>query len=363
MKSFLKFLGSPVSLRRQYYFIFVTVLGIILFFLAGYITYSYQIFQKQVQQKLEFSASSIMEELERGFDDNQTLLKYLGETIVKTSAHEDLESLAKTLTSVGKINVRSLATSFISWANPEGYIHVNSKEGILKQKRTNILTRHYFKTARENPWTTQFSEDCQSLFGVDTVLPTAMGIQSSSGEFLGYLVLGLKLKQLTEQLAKFSDDSDIYFLILDQHYNLAISSHESLKKEFLRESFHLTQQILKKDSKNITFQEMDIEFKVLKSFSRYPFIILTGYKKDKVVKDLIWKLGPSVLEFLVMAYLAVTLLYLFRQKIISPINKIYESCLKVSQGEKNISFPHFNIQELDKMSEGIKIFISRAYSL
>ena len=201
--------------------------------IATYITYNYQNFQKKLQQNLDLSAHSIMEELERGFDDNEALLKYLGEIIAKTQSYQDLNRLSKVQTSTGEFNVRSLATSYVSWATEEGMIIVSGKKGILHDNKQSILTRRYFETGHKTPWKIQFSEVAQSLFSTNTVLPTAMGIQDKSGEFLGYFVLGLRLKPLTEQLEKFTSNPASFFLVLDQHLGLAIAYHDLFLQRLL----------------------------------------------------------------------------------------------------------------------------------
>lgn len=355
MRKFFGYVTSFPSLRKKYYTIFILISLVVLTTIATYITYSYQNFQKKLYYNLETSAQSIMEELERDFDDNEALLKYLGEIIAKTQSYQDLNRLSKVLTSTGEFNIRSLATSYVSWATEEGMIIVSGKKGILHDNKQSILTRRYFETARKTPWKIQFSKVTQSLFSTSTVLPTAMGIQDKSGEFLGYLVLGLRLKLLTEQLKKFTSNAACYFVVLDQHLGLAIASSDILKKDFYQNQSLLKKKILTGTFTPHTFSESGIKFVVLKKFDRYPFYILTGYSSYKASRDLLKKLLPSILEFIIMSLIALLLLNLFKKKIIFPINKLYDSCLQLSQGNKAIDFPHFNIQELDKLSEGLKL--------
>lgn len=356
MKKLFSFPSTAPSLRRQYYFIFLTIALLVLSLLAGYATYTYQQFQRKIFHKLTLSANAISQELERGFDDNQALLKHLGEIIVKTRSHQDVHGLAKILMSTGKFGIRSLATSYVGWATSEGLIIVSGKHGILEEKdQKSIIPRRYFKTAREKPWTLQFSDVSKSLFSTSSVLPTILGVQDTNGSFLGYLTLGLRLKPLTEQLEKIVYDPDVHFLVLDQQYNLVISSHKFLQREYGREGSLLKQKIVAKEFKSYTFKQLDIEFSVVQSFSKYPFLVLTGYNKSKMTKDLLQELAPSLLEFLIMGCLAMLLLSLFRRKIILPINKLYEACRQLAKGEQEPHFPHFNIQELDKLSEGLKL--------
>ncbi|MGI4852331.1 MAG: cache domain-containing protein [Janthinobacterium lividum] len=332
---------SLPSFQKKYYIVFI-ISVFILTIIAGYINYSYQNFQKNLQQNLEVSANSIIEELERGFDDNEALLKYLGESITKSQSYLDLNNLSTMLMSTGEFNVRSLAKSYVSWATDEGLVIINGKKGVLHNDKPNILTRRYFETARKNPWKIQFSEVTQGLFNPSSILPIAMGIQNKSGEFLGYLILGLRIKSLREQLKKLTYNSVCNFIVLDQNLNLALASNEDLKKDFYQNQSNLKREIATGTFTKYTFSGSDVKCTIFKKFNHYPFFVLTGYSINKNLINLLTQLTPSILEFTFIALLSLIFLNIFKRKIITPINKLHDFCLQIHQRDKIDDLPYFN---------------------
>ena len=348
---------SKPSLQKKYFFTFVLLVTLVLLGGSVYTAYVYKIFNEELNNKLLEVSENVRNELERGFNENTSILKYLGEIIVKRHISQDYDALSELLTSTGELNIRSLATSYVGWANEDGTILVSGKEGALpKPRQRSIIGRRYFITGRISPWILQFSEISQSLYSSKKVLPTAMGIQDKTGKFLGYLIIGLRLNQLTKHL-KSNLSSAISFMIIDKDANLAIASQEEIFKEYKAHSLNLRKNLCLDTFGGYYFNQLGIDFLIVEPFREYPYKIIVGYNRQQFMNDFIQNISPKIIELLILAIISMILLYLFRKKIILPVMTLYEVCLKLSNGEKIGLIPKFKVQELDKLSEGLK-FIS-----
>lgn len=162
---------------------------IVLLFLIGVVFLKFQVDKLSSQSHL---AESVSHRLHRGLRQNEDLLKYTGEIITQLT-DKQLEEVIKASTNLSH---KSLTTSYISWADSGGNVLISGKAGLLKKGQKTIRERSYFEAAKRDPWVLKLSQPERSVFSSKYVFPSALGITNYKGDFLGYLILGLKLDEL-----------------------------------------------------------------------------------------------------------------------------------------------------------------------
>lgn len=162
---------------------------IVLLFLIGGVFFKFQVDKLSSQSHL---AESVSHRLHRGLKQNEDLLKYTGEIITQLT-DKQLEEVIKASTNLSH---KSLTTSYISWADSGGNVLISGKAGLLKKGQKTIRERSYFEAAKREPWVLKLSQPERSVFSSKYVFPSALGITNYKGDFLGYLILGLKLDEL-----------------------------------------------------------------------------------------------------------------------------------------------------------------------
>ncbi len=290
---------------------------------------------------------NIGEEVDDLFKEDAALLKYLGDVIIKHNKYNNITEISYLLTATGDSNIKSLTTSYISWADDKGIITVSGKAGILKDKTKNILSRDYYRTAREHPWTLKLSSISKSIFSSKLVLPTAMGITNTSGEFLGYLVLGLNVAELEKHLKLRFLKNGYHFLVVDNESGgVLIASDETLinQPELLKDK--IWQQGFTHNGNVYDFNEI---------IKHYNLSVFVGYNKKLYLYAFFQEIFPQFIEIFVFLFFLVLLLSFFKNKIIVPIKRLSESVEKILKERGEGDFKAINIKEIDKLSDGLSL--------
>lgn len=151
-------------------------------------------YQFQIRQSSQ-SAELILDKIDHTLTENQELLKFIGERIMIPDK-VDLKYINSLLKGTNVLSLSHLMGAYICWADKKGTMLVSGKKGILTSDYPSISHRKYYKEGLKEPWKLHISPVEQSVFSTNYVVPTSMSIANSSGEVMGFLVLGLRLKFL-----------------------------------------------------------------------------------------------------------------------------------------------------------------------
>lgn len=318
-----------------------------LFSLLFYAFFCYHNFSKQNHLTQSEILGNVVEEVEDLFKEDAALLKYLGDVIVKHNKYHNLTEISHLLTATGDSNLKSLTTSYISWANDKGIITVSGKAGILKDKSKNILARDYFRTAREQPWTLKLSNISKSIFSSKLVLPTAMGVANTSDEFIGYLVLGLNVGELGKHLKLRFLKTGYHFLILDNETgSVLIASDETLTTQPILLKNRIKQQDFSYNGNVYGFHE---------TLKNYNLSVFVGYNRNLYLYAFFQEIFPQFIEIFLFLFFIILILSFFKNKIIVPIKRLSESVEKIVKEGGEGDFSAINIKEIDKLSAGLAL--------
>lgn len=131
----------------------------------------------------------------------ESYLNNLGEDISDFTDMAHIQSVLSKTYRADKAPIDPIGTSYVSFANDDGFIVVSGKLGVLEQKdHKDIAKRSYFEVAKQDDLgRLKFASYEMSLFKGGQVFPTLMKIQDTRGR-VGYLVLGLRTSEFMQRI-------------------------------------------------------------------------------------------------------------------------------------------------------------------
>ncbi len=152
------------------------------------VLYNKNIYKNDTLTKI---GSTLSDEIEFLISENEKILKYMSSYILKNNLNQNHVALLEFLKEFANIKLSISSTSYVSWADENGLIRATGKGALIPEKDAkSISDRSYFKKCKEEPGKLFLSNISTSLFTKKNVLPTALGVASEDGKFLGYLVFG-----------------------------------------------------------------------------------------------------------------------------------------------------------------------------
>ena len=341
------------------YFLFASVILIVACSLfAWFCCCSYYLHEKETKEELLKSKKIISLELTETFKENEHILRFFGSKIADQINYKDLNSVASLLISSVYLNIKSMTESYICWANANGQVVVSGKHGVLRKDFPNIINRSYFISARQNPWTLQIAEPDQSVFSGNDILPLAMGIKNKQGKFIGYLLIGLKPKYITQAIKEIVNTEKTNYILFYQNFRAIISSESSKNIEnFINAEQLMTVKSTKQEILSAPFYLNNIKYSYLTRVPGYPIFILTGYNINLYRQNFLSKVSVRLVEFLFIGGGGLVLLYFFRRKIVSPITELSELAFLISKGDLNVKIPKQHSIELFRLAKGLALVI------
>jgi len=346
-----------LSLSTDYYIFLVFIFLAIVCFSVFYYYRAYDNFNSKQKREVTIAAFKIQDEFSEILRENSNLLKYIGAAITKKNLppKKMLEDIANKLAAPAHLDMRSLmAATYISWADPTGKVLVSGKHGVLIQEHPNISQRDYFETARQEPWALKTALPSRSLFSNNLVLPVTMGVEKADKKFLGYLVLGLRVKNIYSHLGKVIDKRKIGFILIDQNKNIILSSSGlNIDKSSFNSLFFLGNK--KEGYLKNPVKINNYSFSYYKKIRNYPYIVITGYNQE--IKDAKFnnKVLPSLYQFLILGFLCIIFIVFFKRIVINPIASLsnYAVLISNSNGKTPIKLPKQYSLEMYNLAKGL----------
>lgn len=324
-----------LSLRSYFTFIIATIfLGIV-----AAIVLVFLISNSNLDSQVELSkkeAINIEKTVSESFGYCNKISNYIGRQIVQHGT-DDLQFILKTFRQADKAqnkNSQLLSWSSFDFVAPNNLQLVNNKIGIRKDP-PNMSERQYCTRSKEKPWSLQVSFPVFGNPSESWVIPAGTGITDDKGKYLGTIVVGFDIAELTALIEKrlIGESS---FIVLDENFNIIVQSKDS---EANNEDYRakLTKLSFKEKS-GIISEDLNIgkiKYFYYQKFEGYPYIVLTGFNKILLKKEFNSSVLPIIFGLILMTSLFLTILFAFKNKI-SEIVKI-EKLLSKSLLEVNLS--------------------------
>lgn len=345
-----KYLRKTRPISDYSIFALITFLIVIAFcfFTALYISFSYK---TGLNSKVTDDSIRIDRTISEVYDVTNKLLSHIGRQIAEHGSN-DLEYIHKLFIQNGSTSSNEgglFSWSMYDWVDSKNLQLVNSRKGV-RQEPPDMSIRDYTKTSPLHPWTLQVSIPAVGNPSGLWVIPAGTGVVDKYGKYLGAIVVGFSVAELTtkiEQALKYSTS----FIVIDDKRNIVYQSADSplkLDSDF----FKLNQQfdVLSNSDKGYFSDTIslngDIELVHFQKMTSYPYTIITGYNNALVSKEVNTLILPRITELGGMGLIALTLLYLFRQRMVKPLEQLSDAALAIAKGNRNVRIPRIKSYEM-----------------
>lgn len=312
---------NHLSFKSYFVFILATIfLGIVtslclVFFIA----------KSNHNSNLELSkkeASTIESTISEAFGYSRKINNYIGKQIAQHGS-EDLEFILEIFRQIDKSQTKN--SQLISWSSfdfvaPNNLQVVNSKIGIRKDL-PNMSARQYISRSKAKPWTLQVSFPVLGNPSNSWVIPAGTGIEDDNRKFLGIIVVGFDIAELTA-LVEQRLSKDTSFVVLDENFNIILTSKDAEKNGKIYQQ-KISRGNFNKKSATIS-NGLDIgkiRFFSYQKFDDYPYLILTGFSKTLLTKEFSNSVLPVIGGSIMITIFFLMILHLFKARILFLINE------------------------------------------
>lgn len=219
----------------------------------------------------------------------------------------------------------------VSFINANQSIELSSKRGILSRS-IDVSDRDYAKKAILSPWQVQIGRPVESRISSKFVLPIALGMENTKGEYLGSLLLNLDLQALSRYLRKVAITAEhIDFSVINEHFLPLLEN--TREQNFLLDlfPFHFTgskAQLLSypntQPSGIVTFYSYS---------ENYPFTYLLVSDISNHWEDFSLLLAKRMIPIVVILLFWLALFWLIRQRILYPLYLLGQKVRSLIRGK------------------------------
>lgn len=281
-------------------------------------------------------AVNIEKTISESFGYSNKISRYIGKQIVQHGA-DDLQFILRIFRQADKAQNKS--SQLLSWSSfdfvaPNNLQLVNSRLGIRKNP-PDMSQRQYCVRSKEKPWSLQVSFPIFGNPSESWVIPAGTGITDDNGKYLGTIVVGFDISELTALVEK-RLVSQSSFVVLDDSLNVIIQSKDTeVDTKIYQEK--LRQRVFEGKS-GIILDELEvgkIKFFYYQKIKDHPYIILTGFNNVLLKKEFNNSVLPIIFGLILFTSLFLIILFAFKNRI-SDIVKI-EKLLSKSLHQANLS--------------------------
>lgn len=173
------------------------------------------------------------------------------------------------------------------------------------------------------------------------IIPAFMKINDSKTSKLSYLVTGVYLNKIKEELNELitnTNQNAFYALVQTSENEILLNSNISDEKKNIIFLNHLDQ-VENKYHTDTFFYEDEVNKYAISKISNHPFAIVVGIKQVLEFEDYIHQIMTYKYQLLMIIILICSLIYLFYSSILQPFLLLSSSAHKISQGDVNTETP------------------------
>lgn len=286
--------------------------------LLGFFLYTSQ--KKNMDHRIQMNANRIEREINALFNETNRIMVYVGKQI---AAHDpsDVEFISNTLvnfTDVKEIRQSFYSWTFFSWIDSCGLQVLDSDTGINKNP-PDMSNRSYMEKSRRVPLKLHVSPPAIGIPRGIWCIPAAVGIRDKEGVYLGALATEFSVKELNYKLQSLVSPDEVSFLVFDKNWRIILQSEDNSidpKSLFYRKKFEEKSPFTDEEGflKKGIFNK-DISYNYYKKMKKYPYVILTGFRKNYISKEMTTFVTPRIIEFFMIGLFFLLLFYFITQKI------------------------------------------------
>jgi len=318
--------------RKNY---FLAIIIVVCFFYSLLIVYIvYHSCRSSLEEHVIIEAQHINNTLTTILDETAFVMTFVGKQIAQHE-HANVKHISKILIDSSKIPYKNqpiYSWSLFDWVDPDGHMLVNSQIGITKSPYRKVFDSYVWKCSK-NPWTLQLSPPTVGNTSGMWVIPTGMGVSDSTNKYLGALNVAFNVAELNSKIEQSLVDKSGSFLVLDENFRIVLQSTDNAinpKSSYYYDLLHDSNYLLIKSQGSLIkpIYYKDISYFQYIKMTKYPYIILTGFKKSVFIREFQSLIIPRIIEFIAMGCFCSCLLYFSRRKFLNLLsfsNQIKES--------------------------------------
>jgi len=273
--------------------------------------------QKSRTELSQKEAVNIEKTISEAFGYCNKINSYIGKQIAQHGA-KDLQFILETFRQADKLQNRNsqlLSWSSFDFVTPDNFQLINSKVGIRKDP-PDMSERQYCTRSRKKPWSLQVSFPVMGNPSNSWVIPAGTGITDEKGKYLGVIVVGFDIAELTALVEKrlISQSS---FVVLDENQNIIIQSKDSeTDNEIYRKKLA---QFNFKEKSGIILNDLTIgkiQYFFYQKFDDFPYVVLTGFNESLLTKEFNNSILPIIGGSIAITIFFLMILYLFKTRIL-----------------------------------------------
>ena len=222
-----------------------------------------------------------------------------------------------------------------SWIDNQRNILAKSEYGILQSPIKIDNSQHLYLSTVDH-WQLHLSDPYQNPISEKVFIDATLGVADIENEkYIGSIATKFNIKKIINNINS-GIDNNIEYLILSEDFKSIIDSKASLTtSDFFA---HKLIDIVTTNTNSIFTQPIEFQnntYKLYKKSEQYPFIILTGYNAELTNKQFLTNIFKRIFELFSASFLVLAILFLQRQRIIRPINKLANIARKIASGTRD----------------------------
>lgn len=343
---------SQSSLSRDFSLL-TLVIGFFAIMIAAWISYgSYENLNEKIVNELENEALRIDRTLIIELDNASYVLESLGREITHYGA-DDLEVIGQLLSS---FNLHSGIDHYFSWIDNDQKVVISSNRGLL-DKPIDVSDRGYLKKSLAEPWKVQTGRPIFGRVSGKWILPLSMGLTDYTGRYIGTLLVSVHIASLGKKIRDIINNDAVDFRLYSHTLiPLTASSPESdaLFEQPLQKlegiDFTKAQRgVLQRG--NPLFSKSRYAF--FEVSERYPYVILLEYDQLRHLEAMKTAILPKLLQLAITACFLIFLLWVIRQRFLTPIIALVDYSRAIAKGELHVPMPQRGPEEVQVLAEQI----------
>jgi len=194
-----------------------------------------------------------------------------------------------------------LSVGMFYWVDANKHLVASSAGPIVSP--VDLSNRDYLEMAKKNPDKIYSGVPVVGASSGQHVIPAGVAVMNSKGHYLGTSVVSFKIDGLVEKFKRLIGHYKTDFAILDDGNKVLMESDPGLFSEkavLLKSLDDVTDELHEETVSTFSFTNRDGGYIMVRNVRGYPYKILTGYKNDVIIREVISENMPHLVELLII---------------------------------------------------------------
>lgn len=297
----------------------IGILMTIIFVIKTYAT------EKQnVINDMSLEADRIERILSHDFSYTTYVMELLGDKIrLNYQNKEDLHNILAPYRTNPNIN-NVFGWTIFAWLEKDYYMHLNDVQGVLEKAQDSDIRSHIYLT-RLVPNKIFYGLETNDSYPHKKIIPCALGITDENNEYIGSLVVGFDIANLTTRLNEIKRNDYTNFILIDHRLRVVLKSQPFISKIGVRGDVivsHNMVNLIKRtnffSAKNRIFSYLDMMSGLnyyVRKLDNHPFILLVNIDANEIKNNIFSRVLVKFIEIsIVLSIVLVLIISLYKRE-------------------------------------------------